>query len=305
MSKRFGGDYSPNIPNDHAPGKTGASPPPPRPGTGAKRSVRMRHGVKASILFLLPLLVLVTAFFQPVSAMVVDLLGGATLLLSAWLTREGLRAEHAFHERTVARRPAIPRKALGSIAMGLGVGALIFGGHWALIPAILLGLVAAGLHLIAFGLDPLRDKVIDGAKRHDTARVVRKIDEAERILDQMSHAIARVHDRHIVARVKAFQATVQQMFRQIEDDPRDLAAARRYLGVYLEGARDATTQFVNLYTHTRDIKIRDDYLAFLDDLDTNFAKRTAAMLTDDRTNFDVEIEVLRDRLKQDNLHTED
>ena len=45
-------------------------------------------------------------------------------------------------------------------------------------------------------------------------------------------------------------------------------------------------------------------MAFLDDLENNFAKRTSAMLTDDRSNLDIEIEVLRERLNRENLHIE-
>ncbi len=102
----------------------------------------------------------------------------------------------------------------------------------------------------------------------------------------------------------AFEDTARAMFRQVEADPRDLAGARRYLGVYLQGARDATVQFSDLYARNREPQIRADYIAFLDDLETNFAKRTRAMLTDDRTDFDIETEVLRERLNRENLHIE-
>ena len=64
--------------------------------------------------------------------------------------------------------------------------------------------------------------------------------------------------------------------------------------------------FVDLFLFIRNAADRLAFskLAFLDDLDANFAKRTTAMLTDDRTNFDIEIDVLRDRLKRENLHNE-
>jgi 5-bromo-4-chloroindolyl phosphate hydrolysis protein len=148
----------------------------------------------------------------------------------------------------------------------------------------------------------MKDKGLEGVDRLQTDRIARKVEEAERVLDEMTDAIKRARDRQIEARVEAFADTVRQMFRQVEADPRDLASARRYLGVYLQGARDATVQFADLYARNRDPRIRADYVAFLDDLDTNFAKRTQAMLTDDRSNLDIEIEVLRERLNRENLH---
>lgn len=303
MSKRFAGDFSPTRPRD-----TGA----PRETVTAERlevpSFKgrnpMRHGAKLNILFLLPLIAAGVALFQPVSGLAVDLAGAAALMLAAWLTRDGVRAEDAFNERKLARRPAIPRKIFGSVLTGAGVGLLVFGGQWNMAAALIMGVIAGALHLASFGLDPLSDKGLEGLDRRETDRIARKIEEAEAVLAQMTDAIKRARDRQLEARVQAFEDTVRQMFRQVEADPRDLTSARRYLGVYLQGARDATVQFVDLYARGRDKQVRADYEAFLTDMETNFAKRTTAMLADDRTNFDVEIEVLRDRLSRENLRIE-
>lgn len=303
MSKRFGGEFSPNGPRDAGrPRETVTAQRLEVPSFKGRKP--MRHGAKLNILFLLPLVAAGVALFQPVSGLAVDLAGAAALMLSAWLTRDGVRAEDAFDERKVARRPAIPRKIFGSVLMGAGVGLLVFGGQWNMAAALIMGLIAGALHLASFGLDPLSDKGLEGLDRRETDRIARKIEEAEAVLAQMTDAIKRARDRQLEARVQAFEETVRQMFRQVEADPRDLTAARRYLGVYLQGARDATVQFVELYARGRDTQVRADYEAFLTDMETNFAKRTTAMLTDDRTNFDVEIEVLRDRLTRENLRIE-
>jgi hypothetical protein len=47
--------------------------------------------------------------------------------------------------------------------------------------------------------------------------------------------------------------------------------------------------------------VRADYEALLHDLETDFAARTAALLDDNRSDLDVEIAVLRDRLKREGL----
>ena len=89
------------------------------------------------------------------------------------------------------------------------------------------------------------------------------------------------------------------MFRTVEGDPRDLTAARKYIGVYLMGARDATAKFADHYAATGDEKARVTYGALLDDLETNFASRTQALLDNERTDLTVEIDVLRERLALD------
>lgn len=62
---------------------------------------------------------------------------------------------------------------------------------------------------------------------------------------------------------------------RVEQDPGDLTAARRYLGFYLMGARDATVKFADLYSETQDRRARR-LRALLTDLEANFAARTRA-----------------------------
>jgi 5-bromo-4-chloroindolyl phosphate hydrolysis protein len=296
MAQRFGGKYSPD------PASNDVQAPTTRPLEANFRGRSpARFGARINILFLLPLLVFLTVFFQPVTEMVTDLAGGAVLLLAAWLLRDGVRAEDAYDERKVARRPAIPRKIFASVLTGAGVGLLIFGGQWNVLTAPLIGLVAAGLHLFSFGLDPLKDKGMEGVDKFQSDRVARKVEAAESLLDGMGDAIKRAGDRQLEARVEAFQATARDMFRTVEEDPRDLTQARKYMGVYLQGARDATVKFADLYARNRDPAVRADYVTLLDDLETNFSARTQRMLLTDRSDLDVEIEVLRDRLNRDSL----
>lgn len=307
MAKRFGGEHSPTGRNDgDAREVVTHQKMEVAPFKGRKP---LRHGAKLNILFILPLLTISSVLFNSgVTEMAIDLAGGAMLMLAAWLTRDGVRAEDAFNERKVARKPAIPRKIFGAIGTGVGVALLILGGSnfgiQSIISANVVGLLAAGLHLFSFGLDPLKNKGMEGMDTFTSDRVARKIDEAEALLTRQKDAIARVRDPQLEARVDRFQDVARGLFRQVEEDPRDLNAARRYLGVYLQGALDATVQFANLYTRKTDYKVRSDYIAFLDDLEQNFAARKETLLIDDRTNFDVEIEVLQDRLNRETQYLE-
>ncbi|MEO6298123.1 MAG: 5-bromo-4-chloroindolyl phosphate hydrolysis family protein, partial [Paracoccaceae bacterium] len=128
-------------------------------------------------------------------------------------------------------------------------------------------------------------------------RVARAVDEGESYLTGMKDAILRANDGALEGRVDGFATIARGLFRTIENDPGDLTAARKYLSIYLMGARDATVKFADVYARNRDAKARTDYEALLDDLETNFAARTKALLSNNNTDLDVEIAVLRDRLK--------
>ena len=289
MAERFGGKYSPGAP------ATGPRVP--------RR--RSRAGARVNFLFLVPFLLILTAFQQEPVGMALDLVAFAVLQLAAWLTREGLRAEDAYEARNVAKRPAIPRKMFGSLLTGVGL-ALAGLDPVTLSPVnpAIFGLLGAVLHAVSFGADPMRDKGTANGDSFQNDRVARAVDEAERHLAAMREAIGRAGVPALRRRVDDFARTAQAMFRAVEDDPRDLTGVRRYLGVYLLGARDATIQFADLYAKTRNEEARRDYEALLDDLQTSFASRTEKMMLNDKSSLDVEIEVLRERLAREGVRTQ-
>ena len=291
MAQRYGGKFSP--------GGSGADLPPPQNGSyrGARRT---RAGGRVNLLFLAPLPLIWKAFTSEPVEMALYLAALGLLILAAWMTREGILAQEAFEARKVARRPALPRKIVGSLSTGAGLFAAGMAGFGVLEAVIFAGLGAV-IHAFAFGLDPLRDKGADGVDLFQTDRVARAVDEAEAHLAAMSDAIARAGDRQLEARVERFKTTARDLFRTVEEDPRDLTAARKYLSVYLLGARDATVKFAEIYGRNRDAGAKADYTALLDDLEGNFAARTEKLLRDDRSDLDIEIGVLRERLQREGL----
>ena len=286
MAQRYGGKFSPDAVK------------PAGSFEGAKRS---RVGGRVNLLFFLPLPLIWQAFGNGPQQMVLNLVALGSLLLAAWMTREGLLAEEAYAARTVARRPTFPRKMAGSLLTGIGLAVAGWAATGGLAAPVIYGVVGTVLHGLAFGLDPLTNKGVEGVDLHQTDRVARAVDEAEKHLAAMSDAIKRCGDRGLESRVAQFQATARRLFRTVENDPRDLSAARKYLSVYLLGARDATVKFADIYERRRDQQAKADYAALLDDLEQNFAARTEKLLLDDKSDLTIEIEVLRERLQREGV----
>ncbi|MGH1330911.1 MAG: 5-bromo-4-chloroindolyl phosphate hydrolysis family protein [Paracoccaceae bacterium] len=300
MAQRYGGKFSP----EDAPKNTGASSNdslPKRPFDGARRT---RAGGRVNLLFVAPLPLLIAAFTSDPIGLGGTLASFGALILAAWLTREGILAQEAYEARKIARRPALPRKMLAALITG---GALFFAGSFqgqSLVSSAIFGVLGAVLHSFSFGFDPLKDKGMEGIDTFQQDRVARAVEEAEKHIEAMKDAIKRATDRKLEARVERFASTARDMFRTVEEDPRDLTAARKYLGVYLMGARDATVAFADLFARNRSASAREDYLALLDDLEANFAAKTTAFLSDNRDDLDIEISVLRDRLAREGIRSE-
>ena len=291
MAQRYGGKFSPEdgTPRD-------ADPRPSFQGASVDPV-----GARSNLLFLPPLILAFTSFGGGATGLAVGLLGAGALALGAWLLRDGLRAEAAYNGRKVARRPALPRKILAALLAGVGAGLASWTAEPGIAAPVIFGLAACGLHLGAFGLDPLADKGMAGIDSFQQDRVARVVDEAETYLGAMRDAVQRSGDRQAEARVERFQGMARDLIRTVEEDPRDLTAARKFLGVYLMGARDATVKFADIYARTRDSRARADYMALLTDLEASFGAKTRKLLLDNNADLTVEIDVLRDRLQRDGV----
>ncbi|MEM7318545.1 MAG: 5-bromo-4-chloroindolyl phosphate hydrolysis family protein [Pseudomonadota bacterium] len=303
MARRFGGKYSPD----------GSSPEQPPERGQFHRSRVDPAGARANLMFVPAVPLVFFALNDGAIGLTLGLVAAALLTGAALLLREGLRAEAAYNARRVARCPAFPRKSAASLLTGLGTAIaayknelmdVMFVSEPGLLAPLLYGVLATGLHAFAFGLDPLRDKGMEGIDTFQQDRVARAVGEAEKYLAEMTDAIKRAGDRKIEARVERFQDTVRDLFRTVEEDPRDLTGARKYLTVYLRGARDATVKFSDFYARSREAQALADYTALLDDLEQDFAARTRKMLLDDRSDLTVEIDVLRERLQREGVRVE-
>ena len=292
MAQKFGGKFSPDG--------TDADNESTSDGAYAKARVDP-VGARSNVLFIPAIPMVFMALNDGAIALTVALISTAMLTLAAWLLRGGLTAEAEFNARKVARRPALPRKMISSVLTGVGITFAAYRSEPGLVAPLLYGIAAAGLHIAAFGIDPLKSKGMEGIDTHQQDRVASVVDKAEKYLGEMSDAMLRSGDRKMELKLNAFQDKARDLIRTVEEDPRDLTAARKYLGVYLMGARDATAKFADIYSRTKDEKARTDYAALLKDLSKGFDARTAKLLLDDRSDLNIEIDVLRDRLQQEGV----
>lgn len=293
MAKRYGGQYSPDD--------SRSEPDQDISRTGYAGAQVDPVGVRANLMFIPAIPLVFTSLNDGATGLAIGLGAAGAWVLGAWLLREGLRAEVAFNARRVAKRPAIPRKIFSSVLTGVGTALAAYKSDPTLVAPLIYGGAAVALHLTAFGLDPLSDKGVEGIDQFQQNRVARAVDEAESYLGAMSDAIRRAGDRRLETRVEQFQTVARDLFRTVEEDPRDLTAARKYLTVYLMGARDATVKFADIYVRSGDAQARTDYETLLDDLEQNFAARNRKMLLEDRSDLTIEIDVLRDRLQREGI----
>lgn len=227
MARRYGGTHSP-VPRSDTDNTsdilvTDGAPPHKGRKRGRYDGARVDPvGGRSNIMFVPGIVILFRSLNDGAIGLGLGLASAGFLTLAAWLLREGLRAESAFDARTTARRPTLPRKILSAGLTGLGIALAAWINDQQPLAALIYGLAAAGLQAAAFGIDPLRDKGLDGADSYQRDRVAKVVDEAELMLRAMKQAVQRAGDRQAQDCVDRFQATARDLFRTVEEDPRDL-----------------------------------------------------------------------------------
>ncbi|WP_323767085.1 hypothetical protein [Antarctobacter sp.] len=143
------------------------------------------------------------------------------LSLALRLISVGQQQHHDYDLAEVARAPRVPRKLIGSVMVGFVVLVLAGFKYDSLWMPALAGVVACGLSLAAFGLDPIRDK---GSER---ARQVAAVDMAELALASLADRIAALEDTELTTKTQAARQLVLRPMRQSTGDPKKSARLDR------------------------------------------------------------------------------
>jgi len=295
-AQRFRGEHSPE-------GKAN------EPHVEARKPAKIKRrkkpgGFALSLMFLAPFPLLLEGFSQISSAAPI---GAATsfgiyalFVLAAWTLAEGIKAEAAYDERKIARPPMFPRKLIAAGLPGTAVFlAAWFGWGQGMFTGIGMGALATAAHIVAFGFDPMKRKGLPGFNEYETDRVARAVDKAEALMAEIEAAAAAINIRAVERKVDGLLTSVREMLRTVEQDPRDLTRARKYMGVYLSSARDATIKFAELNQRNPNAGKQAEFVALITDLETSFNGERQLMLQDNQTDLDVEIEVLQERLQNE------
>ncbi|MEM6639120.1 MAG: 5-bromo-4-chloroindolyl phosphate hydrolysis family protein [Pseudomonadota bacterium] len=259
------------------------------------------------LLYLLPLplvAVALSAFSGGDSARLIAALMALGLLWSgAALNRSGLKAEAEFRRRRIAVAPRTPRKTMAAIMVALGAG-------WSAFALAQIGVVssavAAVLALIgtvlAYGADPRGTKgAAASVAGYSTEEIVAALSEAEAKVDAIVDAARQITVAEFSQRLRDIAESARKVIKVIEDDPRDLRRARKFLHVYLDGARDVAHRYAAAPEEARNASLDDNFRDMLGTIESSFDETRARLLENDTLDLDVQIEVLTTRLKKEGV----
>jgi 5-bromo-4-chloroindolyl phosphate hydrolysis protein len=252
------------------------------------------------LLYLLPLPLLPALAVSLLRGDFARIVGDLAALGACWgaavLTRAGLRAEALYRHRRIARRPP-PRRLAAAALLGAGVavGAHLAVGHdWPL--AALLGAGSVAGFALAYGIDPLRAKRVPAGLGIPSEDVLRTLEEADARIARIEATSRRIGDVDLSARLGRIAQAARSVVDLLEEDPRDLRRARRFLQVYLSGTEQVTERYARKRSAPAAAELDGRFRSVLQTVEQVFEDQRRHLLEDDTLDLDVQIEVLSRQL---------
>jgi 5-bromo-4-chloroindolyl phosphate hydrolysis protein len=257
-------------------------------------------------LFLLPLPVLFASIASLARGDLGELLGNSAgyglFLAGAVLLRRGLLSEAEYDRRRIARAP-YPLKTLGGgvIAAATGLTAGLGAGHHPAM-AVAFGLAALLGCYLTYGFDPRAAKRFTDRDGVDTTdRVLEALALAESSITAIEQTTRQIRNAELNNRLRRIVAQARRILMMLEEDPRDLRRARKFLNVYLDGARQVTEGYAKTHAQVGTPELEDNFRRVLVTIEEVFAEQQQKLLESDLSDLDVRIEVLATQLKREGV----
>ncbi|MDH3280331.1 MAG: 5-bromo-4-chloroindolyl phosphate hydrolysis family protein, partial [Gammaproteobacteria bacterium] len=262
---------------------------------------------RGALLFILPLpllgSILVALARGHLASVLFSSLGLALCLAGAFAIRRGLARERAYQRKKVALPPKVPLKLIGALLVALAVFfiALMAANHSFPI-AVCFSIGAFVGCYFAYGLDPRTEKVVAaGSHGYTTAEVVEALEEAHERVTGIEQANDRIKNPELNERLRRITDSARKILEVIEEDPRDLRRARKFLNTYLEGTQKVTQGYARSVELAESTILKENFRKVLATVEDVFAEQYEKLLENDVLDLDVQIEVLRLQLEREGV----
>ena len=267
--------------------------------------------LKGILLFFLPL----PLFFAiPLSlsahnmkAFIVNSIAFILFMLSASLARKGFYIEKEYNRRKIAKAPKVKYKTIALIIFTIAVFITSkFGADNSFLVSV--GYALAGFFgfYLYYGIDPIKDKIQNISLGVSPEEVIEALDEAERKIEAIEDARVSIYNLELNDRLRSITKEAREVLKLIEENPNDLYRARKFLVVYLDGAK----RVIEGYAKTRKssdknseerAKLDDKFKNVLETIEKTFKEQQEKLKENSLENLDVQIEVLKKQMKYEGV----
>jgi len=260
-----------------------------------------RYSPRGLLLYFLPIALIPATIIAlgkgNLLGIIVNASGFALYVFAAWCLRKGLQAESP-----ITRTPKLPLKMLAAIITALATGMIAWLGAQQTLPVALMfaGGAFLGMYL-SYGFDLRQKKKIADAQGYSGDEILRMLEESSLIIRSIEQANDKIRNTELNQRIENICAIADRILAEIESDPRDIRRARKFLNVYLDGAKQVTEGYARTHQQTQSGQLEQNFRNVLETIETVFQEQHQKLLEEDVFDLDVKIEVLTTQLKREGI----
>ncbi len=263
----------------------------------------VRTGFKGLLLFVMPMPVLFAAIVHLLKGNItLSIISGllfAGFMIAAIVARHGFKLESKFKQKKFSKAPGTPFKSVAAIILATTTGLTAFLlTQYGLFESILFGAVTLLGFYIAYGVDPRKDRTGNISLGVSADEVFEALEEAELKMASIESSRQNIRNIEFNRHLKLIIEKARGILTLIEEDPKDLSRARRFLKVYLDGTARVTESYANTQNKSASTAALDQNFAeVLESIEATFDEQHKKLLENDQFDLDVKIEVLKAQLK--------
>jgi 5-bromo-4-chloroindolyl phosphate hydrolysis protein len=260
-----------------------------------------RYSPRGLLLYFLPIALIPATIIAlgkgNLLGIIVNASGFALYVFAAWCLRKGLQAENP-----ITRTSQLPLKMLAAIISALATGLIAWLGaqHTFLVALMFAGGAFLGMYL-SYGFDLRQKKKIADAQGYSGDEILRMLEESSLIIRSIEQANDNIRNTELNQRIENICAIADRILAEIESDPRDIRRARKFLNVYLDGARQVTEGYARTHQQTQSGQLEQNFRNVLETIESVFQEQHQKLLEEDVFDLDVKIEVLTTQLKREGI----
>ncbi len=250
-------------------------------------------------IFLIPLFlsIILALFNTNIKAFILNSISFFLFLAVASIAKRGFLQEGLYHKDTFTRAPKVPYKMIASYLLGGSTffTSFVTGGQ-PFVKSAFLALIATVGYYLFYGFDPKKDK-LENLGDVSAEFVLETINEAKTKLAHIENNMHNIKDSLLYEKLNIAVSKSENILQVIQEDPKDVRVARKFLIVYIDGIANVTDSYTALEEKEINPKTKEKLHALLDDVEQKFDKELKRLKNNNEFDLDVHIDVLKEQIK--------
>jgi len=250
-------------------------------------------------IFLIPLfLSIILALFQTnIQAFLLNSVSFILFLAVIGISKKGFIQESIYHQNTFTKAPKIPFKMLAAYLLGAAtLFASFIAGDEPFVKSSFLAIIATTGYYLFYGFDPKRDK-LENLGDISAEFVLEAISEAKEKLSAIKKHMLDIKDPLLHDKLNRALQKADNILLTIQEDPKDIRVARKFLIVYIDGIARVTDAYTDMDERDIESQTRQRLHTLMDEVEEKFDKELTRLKNNNQFDLDVYIDTLKEQIK--------